>query len=59
MTSSKLQKPSRLIEGSRWANRPGHSEEPSEGVEVVALDRRSGHREEHLLVDVIELLGQL
>ena len=46
-------------EGPRWANRLGHSEEPSEGVEVVALDRRSGHREEHLLVDVIELLGQL
>ena len=39
-------------EGQRWANRPGHSEEPSEGVEVVALDRRSGHREEHLLVEV-------
>ena len=46
-------------EGPCWANRPGHSEEPSEGAEVVTLDRRSGHREEHLLVDIIELLGQL
>ena len=26
---------------------------------MITLDRRSGHREEHLLVDVIELLGQL
>ena len=39
-------------EGPRWANRPGHSGEPSEGVEVVALDRHSGHREEHLLVEL-------
>ena len=45
--------------GPCWANRPGHSREPSEGVEVVTLDCRSGHREKHLLVDVIKLLDQL
>ena len=39
-------------EGPGWANHLGHSEEPSEGVEVVTLDRRPGHREEHLLVEL-------